>query len=111
MYFRDLRFSKRFIKRAKSSNMLADSWNWGGQASHWWAPCPGHKGAAGNVTTEDIVFMCDEMGVETGVNLEALIECARLAEDIVGHDLPGKVMRGGALSVLRRDAKAQASRA
>ena len=74
-------------------------------------PFAGHKGAAGNVTTEDIVFMCDEMGVETGVDLEALIECARLAEDIVGHDLPGKVMRGGALSALRRDAKAQAAHA
>jgi hydroxymethylglutaryl-CoA lyase len=55
--------------------------------------------------------MCDEMGVETGIDLEALIECARLAEDIVGHDLPGKVMRGGALSALRRDAKAAAAHA
>lgn len=74
-------------------------------------PFAGHKGAAGNVTTEDIVFMCEEMGIETGVNLEALIECARLAEDIVGHDLPGKVMRGGALSALRREAKAKAAHA
>lgn len=74
-------------------------------------PFAGHKGAAGNVCTEDMVFMCEEMGIETGVDLEALIECARLAEDIVGHDLPGKVMRGGALSALRRDAKARASAA
>lgn len=74
-------------------------------------PFAGHKGAAGNVCTEDMVFMCEEMGIETGVNLEALIEAARLAEDIVGHELPGKLMRGGALSALRREAKAKASAA
>ena len=64
-------------------------------------PFAGHKGAAGNVCTEDLVFMCDEMGIETGVNLEALLESARLAEDIVGHPLPGSVMRGGSLRALR----------
>lgn len=64
-------------------------------------PFAGHKGAAGNVCTEDLVFMCDEMGIETGVNLEALIESARLAEDIVGHPLPGSLMRGGSLKKLR----------
>ena len=74
-------------------------------------PFAGHKGAAGNVCTEDMVFMCEEMGIDTGVDLEKLIECARLAEDIVGHDLPGKVMRGGALSALRREAKAKAAQA
>jgi len=74
-------------------------------------PFAGHKGAAGNVCTEDLVFMCEEMGINTGVDLEALIECARLAEDIVGHDLPGKLMRGGALSALRREAKAKAAQA
>jgi len=74
-------------------------------------PFAGHKGAAGNVCTEDMVFMCEEMGIDTGVDLEALIECGRLAEDIVGHDLPGKLMRGGALSALRREAKAKASAA
>ena len=60
------------------------------------------KGAAGNVCTEDLVFMCEEMGIGTGVNLEALIEAALLAEDIVGHPLPGAVMRGGGLGELRR---------
>jgi hydroxymethylglutaryl-CoA lyase len=65
-------------------------------------PFAGHRGAAGNVCTEDLVFLCEEIGIETGVDLEALIECARLAEDIVGHPLPGSVMRGGSLSGLRR---------
>ncbi|MGZ0186691.1 MAG: hydroxymethylglutaryl-CoA lyase [Alphaproteobacteria bacterium] len=74
-------------------------------------PFAGHKGAAGNVCTEDMVFTAEEMGIETGIDLEALIEAARLAEDIVGHELPGKLMRGGALSALRREAKAQAGAA
>jgi hydroxymethylglutaryl-CoA lyase len=64
-------------------------------------PFAGHKGAAGNVCTEDLVFLCDEMGIRTGIDLEALIEAARLAEDIVGHPLPGSVMRGGSLKRLR----------
>jgi hydroxymethylglutaryl-CoA lyase len=64
-------------------------------------PFAGHSGAAGNVCTEDLVFMCDEMGIRTGVDLEALIECALLAEDIVGHPLSGSVMKGGSLNPLR----------
>jgi hydroxymethylglutaryl-CoA lyase len=70
-------------------------------------PFAGHAAAAGNVCTEDLVFMCNEMGIETGIDLEALVECARLAEDIVGHPLPGSVMKGGSLKPLRaRAAKA-----
>ncbi|MBM3567984.1 MAG: hydroxymethylglutaryl-CoA lyase [Alphaproteobacteria bacterium] len=64
-------------------------------------PFAGHKGAAGNICTEDLVFMCHELGIETGIDLERLIECARLAETIVGHPLPGKVMKGGSLQSLR----------
>jgi hydroxymethylglutaryl-CoA lyase len=68
-------------------------------------PFAGHKGAAGNVCTEDLVFMCHEMGIETGIDLDALIDCAQLAEDIVGHPLPGSVMRGGNLQKLRKALK------
>ena len=64
-------------------------------------PFAGNAGAAGNVCTEDLVFMCDEIGIETGIDLEALIACGRLAEDVVGHPLPGSVMRGGSLKKLR----------
>jgi hydroxymethylglutaryl-CoA lyase len=64
-------------------------------------PFAGHAGAAGNVCTEDLVFLCEEMGIETGIDLDALIECARLAEDIVGHPLPGSVMKGGTLEKYR----------
>jgi hydroxymethylglutaryl-CoA lyase len=64
-------------------------------------PFAGHKGAAGNVCTEDLVFMCNELGIETGIDLDKLIECARLAEDVVGHPLPGSVMKGGGLQQYR----------
>jgi hydroxymethylglutaryl-CoA lyase len=65
-------------------------------------PFAAHKGAAGNVCTEDLVFMLNEMGIETGIDLEKLIEAARLAEDIVGHPLPGAVKMGGSRDTLRR---------
>lgn len=64
-------------------------------------PFAAHKSAAGNVCTEDLVFMCDELGIDTGIDVDRLIEVARLAEDIVGHPLPGSVMRGGSLRALR----------
>jgi len=64
-------------------------------------PFAGHTGAAGNVCTEDLIFMCQEMGIKTGIDLDAMIECARLAEDVVGHPLPGSVMKGGTLARFR----------
>ncbi len=64
-------------------------------------PFAGHSGAAGNVCTEDLVFLCNEMGIKTGIDLDALIECARLAEDVVGHPLPSSVMKGGGLQRFR----------
>ena len=64
-------------------------------------PFAGHEGAAGNVCSEELIFLCEELGIETGVDLDALIECARLAESIVGHPLPGKLTRGGSLRAVR----------
>ena len=64
-------------------------------------PFAAHKGAAGNVCTEDLVFLCEETGIDTGIDLDALIACARLAEEIVGHPLPGAVKQGGSLARLR----------
>ena len=61
-------------------------------------PFAGHKGAAGNVCTEDLVFACGEMGIDTGIDLDALVEAAKLTEEMVGHQLPGKVMKGGTLT-------------
>lgn len=55
------------------------------------------KGAAGNISTEDLVFLCESLGIETGINLEALLECVELAENIVGRNLPGHLRSGGLL--------------
>jgi len=68
-------------------------------------PFAKHKGSAGNIVTEDLVFMCEEMGIETGVDLDKLIACAALAEDVVGHPLPSKLLRGGSLNTIRQTAK------
>lgn len=61
--------------------------------------CPFAKHAnvqgAGNICTEDMAFMCAEMGIETGLNLDALIEAALLAEEIIGRPLSGKLMHSG----------------
>jgi hydroxymethylglutaryl-CoA lyase len=68
-------------------------------------PFASHKGSAGNIVTEDLAFMCEEMGIATGVDLDKLIECAALAEDVVGHPLPSKLLRGGTLNRIREAAK------
>lgn len=61
-------------------------------------PFAGNRAAAGNICTEDLLFMCRDMGIETGVDVDHMVEVAKLAEDIVGHPLPGAVMNGGTLS-------------
>jgi hydroxymethylglutaryl-CoA lyase len=57
--------------------------------------CPYAAGAAGNVATEDLVYMLHGMGMPTGVDPDAILEAARVAETIVGHTLPGKVHLAG----------------
>jgi hydroxymethylglutaryl-CoA lyase len=57
--------------------------------------CPYAPGASGNIASEELVHMVEDMGVATGVDLEALIEVARLAEGIVGRELPSQVLRAG----------------
>ncbi len=57
--------------------------------------CPYAPGATGNIVTEDLVHMLEDMGIATGVDLDALIGCAELAQDLVGRELPGQVMRAG----------------
>ena len=56
---------------------------------------PYAAGASGNTSTEDLVHMLHEMGIETGVDLQALIGCAQLLEELLGHELPGQVMKAG----------------
>jgi hydroxymethylglutaryl-CoA lyase len=55
--------------------------------------CPYAPGAAGNVATEDVVYMLHGMGIETGVDLDRLVEVSQWTSTIVGHDLPSKVTK------------------
>ena len=57
--------------------------------------CPFAPGATGNVCTEDLVHMFQAMGCDTGVDLAALIEAAQTLPAIVGHEVPGQVMKAG----------------
>ena len=57
--------------------------------------CPFAPKATGNICTEDLVYMLDECGVETGVDLAKLIPAARRIEGAVGHALPGQLMKAG----------------
>jgi hydroxymethylglutaryl-CoA lyase len=55
--------------------------------------CPFTPGAAGNVATEDLVYLCRSLGIETGLDLEGLCAAAKLAELIMGVPLPGRVYK------------------
>jgi len=57
--------------------------------------CPVPPGATGNVATEDVVSMLHEMGLETGIDLDALVACAREAQRILGRPLGGHVIVAG----------------
>lgn len=57
--------------------------------------CPYAPGAAGNVATEDLVYLMNGMGIDTGVDLEAIIEAGNVAEQVIGRPLPGKVHKAG----------------
>ena len=55
--------------------------------------CPYAPGAAGNLATEDLVAMLHAMGVETGIDLDKLVDASRLAAAFVGHELPSKYLK------------------
>ena len=57
--------------------------------------CPYAPGATGNIATEELVHMVEDMGVATGVDLDAMIDAAAEAERIVGRELPSQVLRAG----------------
>ena len=57
--------------------------------------CPFAPKATGNICTEDLVYMLHEMNIDTGIDLQALMAIANQVESIVGHDLPGQVMKAG----------------
>jgi hydroxymethylglutaryl-CoA lyase len=57
--------------------------------------CPVPRGATGNIATEDLVSMLHEMGVETGIDLERLLACARRAQEVLGRPLSGHLLTAG----------------
>jgi hydroxymethylglutaryl-CoA lyase len=57
--------------------------------------CPYAPGATGNVATEEVVHMLHDMGIDTGIDLAMMIEAARLAQDLVGRELPSGVLKAG----------------
>jgi isopropylmalate/homocitrate/citramalate synthase len=67
-------------------------------------PFAGQPGAPGNIATEELVLLCEEMGIATGIDLEALIEAGRLAERIIGRQLPSAALRSGTLTAFRKQA-------
>jgi hydroxymethylglutaryl-CoA lyase len=58
--------------------------------------CPYAPGASGNAVTEDLVHMLNDMDIETGIDLDRLLECAQLAQDTVGRELPSALLHAGA---------------
>jgi hydroxymethylglutaryl-CoA lyase len=57
--------------------------------------CPYAPGATGNIATEELVYMVEDMGVATGIDLAAMIDAAADAEQIIGRQLPSQVLRAG----------------
>jgi hydroxymethylglutaryl-CoA lyase len=57
--------------------------------------CPFAPGASGNVCTEDLVHCLQAMGIETGIDLDRLLAVSRRVQDVVGHELPGQIVKAG----------------
>lgn len=57
--------------------------------------CPFVPGAAGNVSTEDVLHMCDEMGVETGIDLDQAMAISRRVVELLGHPTDSYILRAG----------------
>lgn len=57
--------------------------------------CPFAPGASGNICTEDLVNMCEEMGIATGIDLPHLLQMSRQLPALLGHEMPGQVAKAG----------------
>jgi hydroxymethylglutaryl-CoA lyase len=57
--------------------------------------CPVPKGATGNIATEDLISMLHEMGIETGIDIARLLDCARAVQEVLGRPLSGHVLTAG----------------
>jgi hydroxymethylglutaryl-CoA lyase len=70
--------------------------------------CPYAPGAAGNLATEDLVFMLHGMGVETGIDLAKLVEAGELAQELIGRKLSGKYLQAALGEREKQAARARA---
>src|SRR5699024_10834106 len=57
--------------------------------------CPFAPRATGNIATEDLIFLLTEMGIDTGIDLDGVIDAAQLATQLMGRPLPGQVSKAG----------------
>ena len=64
--------------------------------------CPYAPGATGNIPTEDMVHMLESMGIDTGIDLPKLVDCAKMVQELLGRELPGQVMKAGTVPWLTK---------
>jgi hydroxymethylglutaryl-CoA lyase len=57
--------------------------------------CPFAPGASGNICTEDLVNLCEEIGIDTGIDLPHLLKLSRTLPSLLGHEMPGQVAKAG----------------
>ena len=64
--------------------------------------CPFVPGAAGNISTEDVLHMCEESGIETGIDITKVIALSKDLRALLGHDMDSYILRAGRSSDLIR---------
>jgi hydroxymethylglutaryl-CoA lyase len=68
--------------------------------------CPYAPGASGNLATEDLVYMLQGMEIETGIDMDRLVDAGRLAERVAGHPLPGRYLKAAVAERRQKEIKA-----
>jgi hydroxymethylglutaryl-CoA lyase len=68
--------------------------------------CPYAPGASGNLATEDLVYMLHGMGIQTGIDLDALVACSAKLAALVGHELPSKYLKAALGEQAKRRSRA-----
>jgi hydroxymethylglutaryl-CoA lyase len=71
--------------------------------------CPYAPGAAGNLATEDLAGMLSDMGIETGIDLDKLVDAGLLAQQLIGRKLPGRRLQAALGRRIGGEARAAAS--
>ena len=69
--------------------------------------CPYAPGATGNVSTEDLVYMIQEMGIETGIDIDRLLAVSRMLQEVIPHKLDSALLKAGKRTDLKPAPKEQ----